>query len=335
VRQNQVTEKLPDMRDSAPFHPVTLSPGYPVKHPAWRLVAVCVFWGMSFPLIKWWNRAAVNAPDFGYLTLASLTLIGVRYSLATAILLAYWPQAWRRANRDARRSALAIAAVYLAGSSLQVIGLQWTTPASSAFLTSLGGAWVPLLLWCWRRTPVHLATWLGLALAISGVFVLALPEDGGSWTFGKGELLTLAASVLFSVQILMLDHHGRTVPPVVLTIALVALNGPPVLLAAALLAAAGGGVAPWLRWTSAMLTDPMGCLVVLALIFFCTILAFHWMNKYQPQVPANRAALIYFLEPLFGAAFSLALGYDQWSYSLFLGGGLIIAGNLLAERARL
>jgi len=55
------------------------------------------------------------------------------------------------------------------------------------------------------------------------------------------------------------------------------------------------------------------------------------MNKYQPQVPANRAALIYFLEPVFGAAFSLLLGYDQWSYSLLLGGALIIAGNLLAE----
>jgi drug/metabolite transporter (DMT)-like permease len=131
----------------------------------------------------------------------------------------------------------------------------------------------------------------------------------------------------------MLDQHGRAVPPALLTIALVALNGPPVLLAAALLAMSGGGLAPWFHWTSAMLTDPMGCVVVLALTFFCTILAFHWMNKYQPQVPANRAALIYFLEPLFGAAFSLALGYDQWSYSLFLGGALIIVGNLLAEKA--
>lgn len=304
-----------------------------------------MFWGMSFPLIKWWNLAAAESPDFDGLTLASLTLIGVRYTIAFAILLALWPRAWVAAGRDARRAALTLAAVYFAGATLQVIGLQWTTPATSAFLTSLGGAWVPLLAWCWRRTPIQLPTWLGLALGLAGVFMLSRPEAGGSWALGKGELLTLAASVLFSMQILLLDHFGRIplevtagaangpvgVPPSLLTICLIGLNGPPVLAGAALLSTSGAGVTRWLHWTSAMLTDPMGCLTVVLLTVFCTILAFHWMNKYQPQVPANRAALIYFLEPVFGAAFSLALGYDRWSYSLFLGGALIIGGNLLAE----
>ena len=300
---------------------------------------------MSFPLIKWWNHAAEACPEFDNLTLASLTLIGVRYTLALAILLAFWPRVWHSAGRAARRAALTLAAVYCAGAGLQVIGLQWTTPATSAFLTSLGGAWVPLLAWCWRRTPIGLPTWLGLILGLAGVFVLSQPGDGASWALGKGEVLTLAASVLFSVQILLLDHYGRAtfqttaattgatvgVPPALLTLCLVAVNGPPMLVAATLWSASSGGVAAWLRWSSAMLSDPTSSVVVLTLTVFCTILAFHWMNKYQPQVPANRAALIYFLEPVFGAAFSLLLGYDQWSYSLLLGGALIIAGNLLAE----
>jgi drug/metabolite transporter (DMT)-like permease len=59
--------------------------------------------------------------------------------------------------------------------------------------------------------------------------------------------------------------------------------------------------------------------------------AFHWMNVYQPRVSAGRAALIYLLEPVFAAAFSVAWGYDALTARLFLGGSLILGGNLLIE----
>ena len=62
-----------------------------------------------------------------------------------------------------------------------------------------------------------------------------------------------------------------------------------------------------------------------------TVLAFHWMNVYQPRVSASRAALIYLLEPVFAALFSLAWGHDRVSLPLVAGGGLILGGNLLVE----
>jgi drug/metabolite transporter (DMT)-like permease len=55
------------------------------------------------------------------------------------------------------------------------------------------------------------------------------------------------------------------------------------------------------------------------------------MNTYQPQVSPSRAALIYLLEPVFSSVFSVWLGYDQVTVPLLLGGGLILAGNLLVE----
>jgi drug/metabolite transporter (DMT)-like permease len=55
------------------------------------------------------------------------------------------------------------------------------------------------------------------------------------------------------------------------------------------------------------------------------------MNRYQPHVSAGRAALIYLLEPVFATAFSVAWGHDPLTARLFLGGGLILAGNLLIE----
>ena len=59
--------------------------------------------------------------------------------------------------------------------------------------------------------------------------------------------------------------------------------------------------------------------------------AFHWMNSYQPLVPASRAALIYLLEAVFSSLFSVLIGYDSLTRSLIFGGALIIVGNVLVE----
>ncbi|MBY0232080.1 MAG: DMT family transporter [Gemmataceae bacterium] len=55
------------------------------------------------------------------------------------------------------------------------------------------------------------------------------------------------------------------------------------------------------------------------------------MNEYQPKVPASRAALIYLLEPIFSALFSMAWGHDEPSWLLLWGGILVLAGNLVVE----
>jgi drug/metabolite transporter (DMT)-like permease len=69
----------------------------------------------------------------------------------------------------------------------------------------------------------------------------------------------------------------------------------------------------------------------LLLTVLSTVMAFHWMNVYQPRIPASRAALIYLLEPVFGSFFSICMGLDPLSSNLVIGGGLILGGNFLVE----
>ena len=80
-----------------------------------------------------------------------------------------------------------------------------------------------------------------------------------------------------------------------------------------------------------MLAVPKLAWSVVALATLPTAVAFHWMNSYQPLVPASRAALIYLLEAVFSAMFSVLFGYDSLTESLILGGALIQAGNVLVE----
>ena len=90
-------------------------------------------------------------------------------------------------------------------------------------------------------------------------------------------------------------------------------------------------IGTWAGWVGDMLAVPKLALSVVALATLPTAVAFHWMNSYQPLVPASRAALIYLLEAVFSALFSVAIGYDPLTWALILGGALIIVGNVLVE----
>src|SRR5207253_1008180 len=107
----------------------------------------------------------------------------------------------------------------------------------------------------------------------------------------------LASSVIYAVMIVLLDRLGRTVKPGHFTMGFLAATGLPGLLVVAATTLPGPGLNAWLNWTLAMLGDPKVVLDLGLLTVFCTVLSFHWFIVYQPHVSANRAALIYLLEP--------------------------------------
>ena len=302
-------------------------------HATVMLIVTTFLWGLSFPLMKSWQEQATDCP--GGEVLASATLIGVRILLGLPLLALGRPDLFWKPTRRAHQCGAAVGTAFFIGFILQVLGLTWTTPALSAFLTSLCSAWVPLLAWVWFRTKAPLLSLQGILLGLVGTAVLAEIDSGQEWTLGKGEWLTFFAALAFAVQVLLLDRFGREVPSAHMTVSFLAVTG---LLAFALAggwASANGGVGSWLQWTVSMLRVPNIALDVALMSILCTVLAFHLMNVYQPRVSASRAALIYLLEPVFASLFSIVWGYDTLTPRLLLGGGIILFGNLLVETPRL
>src|SRR5262249_43140859 len=149
-----------------------------------------------------------------------------------------------------------------------------------------------------------------LVMGIMGAAFLAI-NHGGGLSLEGGEGLTLISTAFFAGQILLLAHLCRKAPAGYLTVGFFAAIG----LAAATVGlayiAAGPGLAAWWAWLMSMLghVPTLGGLVLL--VVFSTILTFHWMNVYQPRISANRAALVYLLEPVFAALFSVVLGHER------------------------
>jgi drug/metabolite transporter (DMT)-like permease len=297
------------------------------------LIAVTVVWGLSFSWLKDWQVAAGECPGGGFL--ASLTLVGLRMTLAFLVVAVCMPRlAYRPTAREHAAGAI-VGLVFLAGHVPQVWGLGSTTPAFSALFTSLASAWVPLAAWLYLRERPTVWTLPGFVFAIAGTLAIAgvgsagasLDESG--LRFGDG--LTLLASLAFTGQIIVLDRVGRLARPGHLTAAFFAVPGLVSLLLAVLVAAAGPGVTAWWQWVTETLRDPAVQTNIVLMTLLPTVLGFHWMNLYQPKVTASRAALIYLLEPVFAAMYSVWQGHDRLTYSLVLGGTLILAGNAVIE----
>lgn len=293
------------------------------------LIFVTFLWGVSFPLLKYWQDNTSDCP--GREVLSSASLIAARMILGLLMIGVFAPGLIFRPTVREHLLGGVIGATFFFGFLLQVIGIASTTPARSAFLTALASAWVPLLAWiCWR-TPIRLPIIVGLSLGVAGVAVLTNPGAISEWKLGKGDGLTLLASFLFTGQILLVDHLGRAVRPGHLTVGFFASAG----LLASLISAGsiwqGAELSASLQWFGSVSRDPILVINVLVLTLFSTVLAFYWMNLYQPQISAGRAALIYLLEPVFASILSVILGHDPLTWHLVLGGCLILGGNLCVE----
>lgn len=296
---------------------------------ALMLVVACLCWGGFFSLAKNWQNAAAQCP--GGSLVASLTLLGIRPVLALIVFAVVRPQLFRQPTRREWLLGGFLGLLNFSGNVFQVWGLSATSPALSAFFTSLASLWVPVIGLAALRTSVAGATWIGLSVGIAGVAVLLGIDPSQGWHIGRGEALTALSSLIFAVFILSLDRVGRRVRSGQLTLALIAVGGLPGLPLAVGLSARGAGVGEWLAWLGAMLSDRYVLRDVLLLTVLSTVLATFLMGTFQPRVLASRAALIYLLEPVFAAVISVLAEHDAVTQRLVIGGLLILGGNALAE----
>jgi drug/metabolite transporter (DMT)-like permease len=292
------------------------------------LVLTTMLWGVSFSMMKAWQDASADCP--GGPLVGALTIIALRMAASLVLLALVKPALFHRTSRQAHRVGVIVGLVCFAGFTLQAWGLGMTTPARSGFFTSLSSALVPLFAWVAFRQRVEPLTLAGLGVGVAGAGVLSMPGEGMPGGLNTGDIMTLAAISFFAVQIIVLDRLGRTVPSEQTTVGFLAVLGGASAVLLMLMIVPTGRFEEWLRWLGGALRLP-GMPLQVAGMVLTTVLAFHWMNTYQPRVSATRAALIYLLESVFSAAAAVTVGFDEPTFPLLLGGGLIVGGNLLVE----
>ena len=318
------------------------------------LVMVNLLWGISFPVMKAANQIMAGTQtgrDADHFT-AACFLIAVRFSLALVLLGLLMPRLFLGLRREHWSMGAWVGLAFSVGFVLQIVGLNYIPASRSGFLTSLSVIFTPIAMVVLERRMPRLGVLVGALAALLGTGILTgMFELRGQFkirlavdslgSMGIGDWLTVLAAVVFTVQLLLIDHFSRRMPAGQLTpgmfVATLGLGSVAFLIGHSTQASATSGV----EWTS-LLVDGRFMLLILIMSFFCTVLAFHWMNKYQPHVSATQAAMIYTLEPTFATLWAMVLpdilsrtmhlSYpsERPGLELLVGGLLIVTGNALA-----
>jgi len=156
--------------------------------------------------------------------------------------------------------------------------------------------------------------WAAVAMATLGLGLLTLR----GFAVGTGVWLTLAAAMLYALQIIGLSRWSRPGD----TLGLSAVQ----MLAIAVVCGAAT-----LPHGPALPPDPGAWLAVLYMALVAGVLAMILQTWAQAHLSATRSAIMMTGEPLFAAAFAVAFGSDLLTWRMLLGGGLIVAAMALVE----
>ena len=94
-------------------------------------------------------------------------------------------------------------------STLQQIGIQYTTVGKAGFITACYIIIVPII-GIFLKKKCSPFIWIAVILSLCGLYLLCL-TPGEGFAIGKGELLVLICAFLFSLHILTIDHFSPLV----------------------------------------------------------------------------------------------------------------------------
>lgn len=330
------------------------------------LVFVNLLWGFSFPLAKVLNleiqghfEPNSTIVSNGLLVGGSAWIIAIRFAVAFALISFCCRPLMRTVAWPHINAGIAIGTLFFAGLLLQVAGLA-TIPASrSGFLTSLVVVWTPIFSTLLQRQFPRWLTLAGAVVSIVGVSILTgmiemdasgirIAEDALS-KWQVGDSLTSIAVLFFALQIILVDVWGKRYESTAFTPSMFATTtvwGFVVfvgfLLTAETPMAVGGDAEPLAVGWWELTLEPRFWVPVVFLSVFSTLIAFLWMNRYQPVLTAGQAAVIYTLEPLFASTWAMFLpGWmmvycgvvyenETLTWNLVIGGTLLILANGIA-----
>jgi drug/metabolite transporter (DMT)-like permease len=291
------------------------------------LLLATVFWGCGFTWAKAAGEAVQQAAGLApRAKFGPVFLLGWRFLLASIAWFLVFPSAWRGWTWRGIGWALLVGILLGGGLIVQHIGLDRTSEAVSAFLTSLTILFVPLLLIFVMHKPPRPVLWMGVALATCGVWLMTGAQPRG---FGLGEILGLVCAFLFSIYILVVNAAAAHESPWRQVGAQFAVVAVFCFLTCVFLPGGRENLRPpniihILRvravWQNLAL-----------LTFFTTLLAFGLLTFFQPLIDPTRAALIYLAEPIFATVYAAIVAGHPAGLVTLAGAALILVANVLVE----
>lgn len=270
------------------------------------LIIGTAFWGISYSVTK------MAIGDY------SLNVfLFYRFFLAVIVLsIIFWKYV-RETNLEAIKTGLILAVPMFLGIQLQTVGLKYTDASQCSFIAGLTVIIIPLLKLAVYKTNASLKIWIAALTALTGLFIIAIQDK---FTVNIGDLFTIAGAFAFAVYLIAVEKHSASKNLLYSIVPMFAFCA----LFTFCLAITDSQVV-WFPKNDTFWSGVVYCAL------FSTAYMYTVSNISQRYLSAERVAVIYLFEPVFGAIGAFFILGENLSWRLLLGGTLIFAGTIISE----
>lgn len=269
------------------------------------LLLVALIWGLTFPAIK---DALEGITPFAFLF--------IRFSIACVFLVVLYTKNMIKINRYSLTAGFIIGTALFLGYGFQTVGIQYTTASNAAFITGLAVVLVPIINIPFSKKLPSKSALLGALCAAFGLSLLSL---NSGFSINYGDFLILLCAIAFALHIVLVSKYAPKMDATLLTIIQIG--------AVALFS--GLAMAVFEAFPINFTREVWVGLAICAIP--ATALAYWIQNKVQQFTSPARTAIIFSMEPVFGAFFSYFWLGEVLSTKGIIGCSFVLFGMLLAE----
>lgn len=270
------------------------------------LILGTAFWGISFSVTKMAITGGSSASFLFY-----------RFLGATTVLSLVFSKHLKQMNWKMIKTGMELAIPLALGIYLQTLGIKYSNASQCAFVAGLTVIIIPLLKIGLYRYLAPIKIWVAATFALIGLFIISIKGD---FSVNIGDVYTIAGAFGFAFYLIRVEKHSKdlnivsTIVPMFAACTMVAF-----------IVALTSSDTIWLPQNETFWWGIVFCAL------FSTAYMYSISNIAQKHLSAERVAIIYLFEPVFGAIAAYFLLNETLSWRLLLGGSLILIGMLISE----
>ncbi len=269
------------------------------------LLSCAAIWGWTFVVVK---DAIVD--------ISPLLFVALRFSVASVVVFIILAGKLKKPDRNTFLSGTLLGLFLFLGFAFQTMGLSFTSPSRSAFITGLSVLIVPwLAILVIKRVP-GLGSVVGIIIASFGLWIFTSPEAGA---INSGDYLTAGCALFFGLHIVFVEKFTKAFDFKVLMVIQCIVCATVAFMSA-------------FTFEDIQLTlskEVIGGILITGL--FASALAFYIQNRFQQFTTSTRTALIFATEPVFALIFEYLLKGTTLSKTAIWGALLILSGVVVSE----
>ena len=279
------------------------------------LLVVAILWGSSLTVVK--VASETFEPNM---------ILAIRFTVSALILSIIFWKKLRDMTKDDAKKGLIIGIFLFMAYSAQTIGVGYTDPGRSAFLSASYCVIVPFLAWIAMKKRPDKFNMIAAALTIAGIYFVSMAGGDGGSVFDQGreailgDGFALLSGFLFAAHIVAVTKLSKGKDPILMTILQFIM--------AAVLSIV---VTLIFEDNSSIVLSQKAVLEVGYLAVMCTTVALLLQNLGQKFTTATSAALILATESIFGILIPVFMRIESLTRNKIIGFILIFIAILISE----